>query len=70
MKSDGCTYWLDGSWRHCCREHDLAYSTGTVTLQSHIDLGACVAQTSGGPIMGIAMAAATTIWWLARRRRR
>lgn len=68
MTSDGCTYWFNGSWGHCCSAHDLAYTTNTVTLQSHIDLGVCVAQTSGGPLMGILMAVATTVWWLARRR--
>ena len=68
MISDGCTLWLDGTWRQCCEAHDLAYFTDTVTLQSHIDLGICVAQTSGGPILGLLMALATLLWWLFRHR--
>lgn len=70
MESDGCTHWFDGTWRHCCEAHDLAYFTDSVTLQSHIDLGVCVAQTSGGPAMGLLMAIATAIWWLVRHRGR
>lgn len=69
MISDGCTYWFDGTWRHCCEAHDLAYATETVTLQSHLELGLCVAQTSGGAVMGAIMALATTVWWVARRSR-
>lgn len=70
MVSDGCTYWIDGTWRKCCEIHDLAYSTGTVTLQSHLDLGACVSHSGGGVVMGVAMAVATTIWWQLMHRRR
>jgi hypothetical protein len=68
MLSDGCTHWFDGTWRHCCEAHDLAYSVGAVTLQTHIDLGTCVVHAGGGLLMGIAMAVATAIWWAFRRR--
>lgn len=66
--TDGCTYFIDGTWRHCCDSHDAAYATNTVTLQSHIDLGICVAQTTGGPLLGLLMALATLLWWLLRHR--
>lgn len=66
MISDGCTYWFDGSWRHCCEAHDLAYFTNTVTLQTHIELGQCVAQTSGGLAMGVIMMIATIAWWCCK----
>ena len=66
---DGCTHWFDGDWRHCCDAHDAAYDTGLVTLQIHVELGQCVAQTSGGLVLGVLMMAATSIWWLIRRPR-
>lgn len=25
FKSDGCTFWFDGNYRDCCRQHDLDY---------------------------------------------
>lgn len=65
---DGCTNWFDGTWRHCCDAHDAAYAAGTVSLQSHLDLGACVAVTSGGPLMGALMAVGTALWWIVRHR--
>lgn len=67
--SDGCTLWFDGAWRHCCEAHDLAYETNAVTLQSHVELGQCVAQTDGGLLMGVVMMIATTLWWLAKRKK-
>lgn len=66
--SDGCTLWFDGAWQHCCVDHDLAYYTDSVTLQSHVDLAACVAETSGGPVMGLVMLIGTTAWWLIKHR--
>lgn len=66
---DGCTFWFDGWWRHCCDQHDQAYLDGTVTLQTHIDLGQCVAQTTGGLAMGLLMMIATTVWWWLKHRR-
>lgn len=66
--TDGCTYFIDGTWRHCGDSHDLAYASGTVSAQSHIGLGICVAQTTGGPLLGLLMALATLLWWLLRRR--
>lgn len=66
IENDGCTYWFDGDWRHCCDVHDYAYAMDTVSLQTHIDLGLCVAGTSGGIIMGIIMALAAIVWWLLR----
>lgn len=68
--SDGCTGWFDGTWRHCCDAHDAAYAAGEVTLQTHIELGQCVAQTSGGLLMGVAMFLATALWWAVRHRGR
>lgn len=67
---DGCTFWFDGDWRQCCEAHDQAYLDGTVTIATHFELGACVAQTSGGLTMGLAMCAATALWWILRGRRR
>lgn len=56
MSEDACTAWPDGwpawlggsgdEWRHCCIQHDAAYEAGTSTIQSHIDLAACVGQES------------------------
>lgn len=28
FKTDGCTASFDGSWRHCCVEHDMTYWVG------------------------------------------
>jgi hypothetical protein len=71
---DGCTGWFDGwpwaSWRHCCDIHDGAYLDGTVSLQSHYELGVCVVQAGGGVVMGTMMALATTWWWWIRHRGR
>ena len=77
--SDGCTMWPDGlpvwlggsgnEWLHCCEAHDLAYET-TVTLQTHVELGQCVAQTPGGLAIGFVMTIATATWWLLRRHRK
>jgi hypothetical protein len=66
--SDGCTFWFNGDWAACCWAHDSAYDNDAVTIWSHIDLGICVAQTSGGFLMGLLMAVATTLWWLIKHR--
>lgn len=50
----------------CCYAHDMAYESGGVTLQSHIDLGACVIASGGGYLLAGAMVAATTAWWLVK----
>lgn len=65
---DGCTYFFDGDWRHCCDAHDAAYASHTVSAWSHVDLGLCVAQTSGGPVLGAFMAAATLLWWIFKNK--
>lgn len=75
MNSDGCTLWPDGwfgeqTWYHCCLAHDAYYWDGTVNWQSHVELGQCVAQTSGGLLMGVTMMIGTGAWWLLTRHRR
>jgi hypothetical protein len=72
--ADGCTGFIDGWWRACCDEHDQAYLDNTVTLWTHLELGWCVAFASEHPLLmvaglliGLLMAAATTLWWLIRR---
>ncbi len=67
--SDGCTYWPDGSWVHCCWEHDRAYDLGEVTWRTHLELGQCVSQSEGGILIGLAMFLATLLWWLVKHRR-
>lgn len=78
--SDGrCTFWFDGwptwlggsgnEWLHCCLDHDAAFDAGVVTLTTHIKLGACVAASAGGPLMGLIMTFATAVWWVLTRTR-
>lgn len=61
---DGCTLWLQGTWRHCCEAHDIAYGAGFDKLQADLDLGLCVAQT-GHPLMAIVMVLGVLLFgWL------
>lgn len=67
--SDGCTWWPDGwfgekTWYECCVQHDLHYVDGTVNWGAHIELGQCVAGTTGGLLMGVVMLAGVGIWYL------
>lgn len=69
--SDGCTWLLNGwfgkdTWLHCCIQHDEAYFSGLVTLQTHIDLGYCVSAAGGTHIVGALMTIATIAWWYLR----
>lgn len=55
--SDGCTLWPDGSWRHCCVEHDRAYYYGGSfddRKRADIELMKCVLGTEK-PILSFIM---------------
>lgn len=42
---NGCDAWWDGTWRHCCDLHDIAYTEGgdlLSKLQADFNLGVCV----------------------------
>lgn len=51
---DHCSWWPEGSWAACCAVHDTV-SQGWADFASHVALGSCVADTSGGAVMGITM---------------
>ena len=37
---DGCTLWIDGWWRACCDVHDMAFISGSVDLDTHLERAA------------------------------
>ena len=50
FKSDGCSLFPDGDYRHCCVEHDLTYfkgGTGRERLKADNKLFRCVKNTKG-----------------------
>jgi hypothetical protein len=69
---DGCTFWPDLWYRACCDAHDLAYATGSVETQTHIDLGMCVIRMAPDGLalvaaaIGALMTIATKLWWLVK----
>ena len=57
FETDYCTMFMEGTWGHCCLEHDLRYWIGGTKkeqLQSDIQLRSCVAE-SGGDFMANAI---------------
>ena len=68
---DGCSYWFDGNWKHCCDLHDLAYIYSTGKLEADWELFQCVAGT-GNPIMGFIMFIGVSlggwIWYRNKRK--
>jgi hypothetical protein len=67
-----CSFWLEGSWGHCCQAHDAAYDalapSGGSRLAADLDLAWCVAQT-GNPVMAALMFTAVAAFgWLFVRR--
>lgn len=46
-KTDGCTCWFDGNWKHCCDFHDRRYANQRLTrYQADKLLYRCVAKKS------------------------
>ena len=43
---DYCTFFIEGSWSHCCQQHDKAYETQVPKGQADIDLYNCVKEAS------------------------
>jgi hypothetical protein len=46
FEDDGCTFWLDRTWRACCDIHDAAFASGTTLQQfwdANVALLECVA---------------------------
>lgn len=70
VTGDGCTGWFDGSWRHCCDLHDLAYSLGVDKLTADLDLFECVVNAGHPVIAGIMLIGVVLFGWLFYRRRR
>ncbi len=57
FKTDGCSFWPDGTWQSCCVAHDMVYWCGgdsKLRKQADKQLRACVAD-SGHPLMGSVM---------------
>jgi hypothetical protein len=51
FKTDACSAWFDGSWKHCCVEHDIDYWCGGNAddrLRADRELRNCVAETTCG----------------------
>ena len=47
---NGCSLSPDGSWRHCCDEHDLAYFVGGSLrdkLRADLALARCITRSIG-----------------------
>lgn len=61
IDGDGCTLWIDGSWRHCCDLHDFHYDALYDKLWADIELYKCVADT-GYPIIAIVMFIGVTLF--------
>lgn len=59
--SDGCTFWLQGWWRHCCVAHDAAYANGVNKFIADEALRICVDQ-AGAPIMAWIMFIGVTLF--------
>ena len=75
---NGCSLSPDGSWRHCCDEHDLAYYIGgrlRRKLRADWQLAACIARSMrtrgahwlrrlGAPLVGATYLAAVSAFGL------
>ncbi len=75
---NGCSLSPDGSWRHCCDEHDLAYFVGGSLrdkLRADLALAQCIASSIGSaaeswprqllaPIVGGAYLAGVSVFGL------
>lgn len=49
IKVNGCDFWPDGTWKHCCDAHDVAFfSVGELRdfVVANTEMISCVAQAS------------------------
>lgn len=46
MKEDYCTFFIEGSWSHCCQAHDKAYELQVDKGQADRELYSCVKDSS------------------------
>ena len=50
MKEDHCTLFFEGSWKTCCKAHDIAYETQVDRTEADIELFNCVRESSPEPL--------------------
>lgn len=66
--TNGCTGWFDGTWKHCCDVHDIAYASGADKLVSDFELAKCVAETGNGWMAFIMLIAVVLFGWVFKKR--
>ncbi|WP_299077109.1 hypothetical protein [uncultured Paraglaciecola sp.] len=75
FESDGCSYWPDGTYSHCCVDHDWLWFIGVTfwdKVSADWNLLLCVAQSSAGWAWGLLMFVGVSTFglpiWIRKRR--
>lgn len=64
FKTDGCTLFVDSSWKQCCVEHDKKYWQGGSVKERHISdtiFRDCIHHTTDNQVLSIIMYGAVRI---------
>lgn len=76
FQSDGCTWWPDWVYGHCCVKHDIEWHVGRTLwdkVTADVGLLQCVAETAAGPAWGFLMFLGVSVpgllIWAKKRRK-